>query len=275
MPVTRSTCSARRSCAPSTTHWTIPVWSRRSTKARCSPCSRRRATQPQTLDRPAGVRGPQARRSSRCGARRGRRRRPRANAHRDLVISPQTGRELRHAAPSPAVCASGAAQHPDGDDARRRDRPRRRCRPLVAPERSAAFSCAFIERASNARSTAKPAGRSSWLSSSAIACVGRVDDERVECPAEPQVAGGQHAVGVAGEQDPLDARPETDARDVRAAERRDQPVVAAAAADALERRPSRTRRSCACSSRGPGRGSRPARRRSPAGRVRRAPRRSA
>ena len=30
----------------SITHWMIPVWSRRSTKARCSPCSRRRATQP-------------------------------------------------------------------------------------------------------------------------------------------------------------------------------------------------------------------------------------
>ena len=31
------------------THWTMPVWSRRSTKARCSPCSRRRATHPQTV----------------------------------------------------------------------------------------------------------------------------------------------------------------------------------------------------------------------------------
>ena len=47
-PVTLSTCSDRMSWAPSTTHCTMPVWSRRSTNARCSPCSRRRATQPHT-----------------------------------------------------------------------------------------------------------------------------------------------------------------------------------------------------------------------------------
>ncbi len=50
VPVMRTTNSLRRSAAPSTTHWTIPVWSRRSMKARCSPCSRRRPTQPQTDD---------------------------------------------------------------------------------------------------------------------------------------------------------------------------------------------------------------------------------
>src|SRR4029079_16257257 len=39
-----------------TTHCTTPVWSRRSTNARCSPCSRRLATQPHTLTvRPSSV----------------------------------------------------------------------------------------------------------------------------------------------------------------------------------------------------------------------------
>ena len=47
VPVTRTTYSLRRSAAPSTTHCTTPEWSRRSMKARCSPCSRRRATHPQ------------------------------------------------------------------------------------------------------------------------------------------------------------------------------------------------------------------------------------
>ena len=46
VPVTRTTHSLRTSTAPSITHWTRPSRSRRSTKARCSPCSRRRATQP-------------------------------------------------------------------------------------------------------------------------------------------------------------------------------------------------------------------------------------
>ena len=40
------THSLRTSVAWSMTHCTMPEWSRRSTKARCSPCSRRRATQP-------------------------------------------------------------------------------------------------------------------------------------------------------------------------------------------------------------------------------------
>ena len=46
-------CARRR--VPSTTHWTMPVWSRRSTKARCSPCSRRRATQPHSATGRADV----------------------------------------------------------------------------------------------------------------------------------------------------------------------------------------------------------------------------
>ena len=49
VPVTRTTYSPRRSRAPSTTHWTTPVRSRRSTKAKCSLCSRRRSTQPHTV----------------------------------------------------------------------------------------------------------------------------------------------------------------------------------------------------------------------------------
>ena len=56
VPVMRSTYSLRTSTAWLTTHWTRPVWSRRSRKARCSPCSRRRATQPQRLTvRPASL----------------------------------------------------------------------------------------------------------------------------------------------------------------------------------------------------------------------------
>ena len=48
-PVIRTTYSLRTSTSLSTTHWMMPEWSRRSTNARCSPCSRRRPTQPQTL----------------------------------------------------------------------------------------------------------------------------------------------------------------------------------------------------------------------------------
>ncbi len=50
-PSTATTYSLRTSTVPGTTHWTMPVWSRRSTKARCSPCSRRLATQPHTRTR--------------------------------------------------------------------------------------------------------------------------------------------------------------------------------------------------------------------------------
>ena len=42
MPVTRTTYSARTSTELSTTHWVTPVWSRTSTNASFSPCSRRR-----------------------------------------------------------------------------------------------------------------------------------------------------------------------------------------------------------------------------------------
>ena len=48
-----------------------------------------------------------------------------------------------------------------------------------------------------------------------------------------RVAGGEHALVVAGEQDALDAEREADAGRGRAAERLDQAVVAAAAADAF------------------------------------------
>ena len=56
VPVTFTTYSLRRSSAPGTTHWITPVRSRTSTKARCSPCSRRVATQPQsTTSRPSSA----------------------------------------------------------------------------------------------------------------------------------------------------------------------------------------------------------------------------
>ena len=50
-PSTATTYSLRTSTVPGTTHWTMPVWSRRSMKARCSPCSRRLATHPHTVAR--------------------------------------------------------------------------------------------------------------------------------------------------------------------------------------------------------------------------------
>ena len=49
MPSTATTYSERTSTVPGTTHWMMPVWSRTSRKARCSPCSRRFATQPHTV----------------------------------------------------------------------------------------------------------------------------------------------------------------------------------------------------------------------------------
>ena len=48
-PVMRTTYSLRSSWASLTTHCTRPVRSRRSTKARCSPCSRRLWIHPQRL----------------------------------------------------------------------------------------------------------------------------------------------------------------------------------------------------------------------------------
>ena len=63
----RTRC-ARRRCRPRRTG-RRPVWSRRSMKARCSPCSRRLATQPQTRTTDADVVDPQ--RPAQMGAHRG------------------------------------------------------------------------------------------------------------------------------------------------------------------------------------------------------------
>ncbi len=49
VPRTCTTYSLRTSTVPGITHWMTPVKSRTSMNARCSPCSRRRATQPQTV----------------------------------------------------------------------------------------------------------------------------------------------------------------------------------------------------------------------------------
>ena len=49
VPVTRSDVLRPQRVRPVDDALDDPVWSRTSTKARCSPCSRRRATQPQML----------------------------------------------------------------------------------------------------------------------------------------------------------------------------------------------------------------------------------
>ena len=89
VPATATTYSLRRSAAPSTTHWTMPVWSRRSRKARCSPCSRRRATQPQSRDLDPDVVDPE--RAAELRAERGGplRRRFAPVGHRRLLRSPR------------------------------------------------------------------------------------------------------------------------------------------------------------------------------------------
>ena len=126
-----------------------------------------------------------------------------------------------------------------------------------APVRSAAFICDFIERPSKARSAREPGAR-------AARC-GEVDGgrrrrwRRSRSTSTADVGRREHALGVAGEQDALDAAAEADAGRGRAAELLDEAVVAAAAEDGglgvaegvaleLEER-------CACSSRGRGRAS--------------------
>ena len=101
-----------------------------------------------------------------------------------------------------------------------------------------AFSWAFIERPSKARSAANPADRSDVGEvAGATSRTGEVHDERRRARrrrARPSRAR-RHAGLVAGEQDPLDPRAEAHARRRRAAERLGESVVAPAAADRVLR----------------------------------------
>ena len=123
-----------------------------------------------------------------------------------------------------------------------------------APERSAAFIWAFIDRPSKARSARSPARRSSAVRSRAASppVTSTTNTSSVDA------GRGEHALGVAGQQHPLDARAEADAR-ASAARPAPRPGRRSAAAErwstARRRAPrSGTRRWCACSSRGRGPG---------------------
>ena len=233
MPVMRSTYSLRTSTAWLTTHWTSPVWSRRSRKARCSPCSRRRATQPQRLTvRPASL----ARRVPHWSVRMlvgrpvlmtattpGPRRRAPVRGTASCRRSPCWSSDRRaRSVTTPAASSSGPT-----------------ITATSAPERSAAFIWLFMLRWSNDRSAAMPAARSSAARASASCPPRRVDDVDLD----PRRGGREHALGIAGQQDPLDPRAEADAaRPGRAAQGLDQPVVATATTDGVLRRVERVGR---------------------------------
>ena len=96
-----------------------------------------------------------------------------------------------------------------------------------APLRSAAFICAFMLRPSNARSAERPARRSCSVTASAspppVVSTTNTSSGRLTAAKTPfVVAGDQRAVETDGE---------ADARRRRSAERLDQSVVAAAAAE--------------------------------------------
>ena len=260
-PVTRTTYSLRRSWAPSTTHCTMPVRSRTSMKARCSPCSRRRATQPHTATVAADVVGPQL--AAVVGAHRatpaaGRARSPSVGVTSSVReegrarsaghLGPTVDRALRHW-PVARCCAPS----PDRAPARRS--------PTMstsgAPERSAVFICDFIDRAgrSKARSTAEPGAAQLARSDRAP------PRRRRRRPRTRRATESARGTRLRRRRSPAPARcpmPKPMPGRRRAAERLDQTVVAAAAADrVLGRRrapPPGTRRWCACSSRARGRG---------------------
>ena len=193
-PSTATTYSLRTSTVPGTTHWTMPVWSRRSTKARCSPCSRRLATQPHTVTRSGPRRPPAASRTGRSAARwpRGRGGGLGGNGHVGSfrgapvggagVMVPRRGaggrlprsRGRRAAAPSSRVAARTASTTSATGTVRWSPAPRRGRSDTVpeaassgptisthrAPDLSAALNWAFIDRSSKARSADRPAARS-------------------------------------------------------------------------------------------------------------------
>ena len=144
VPSTCTTHSLRTSTDPSTTHWTTPLWSRRSTNARCSPCSRRRATQPHSRTRSPACAEPQL-----------------AAQMRSASPSALTSALLRSGSPPARPVAPRAATAPRRPPGRpRRHAGAQRHRPggellgpddhgaRGAPERSASFSWALSERPS-------------------------------------------------------------------------------------------------------------------------------
>ena len=175
-----------------------PVWSRRSTKARCSPCSRRRATQPHTDHRASGVAGAQRRRT--VGSVRGlhaQRRLP--HVVDDLCRGDRLLAWLAFGTgvPQARTVTSPTPPRPIADDQRER-RPgavgRLHLRLHAAP--------------SKARSAAMPAARSSCVSTSACVAAGRCRRRT----RRPSTSGApKHALGVARQQDALDAGAEPDA----------------------------------------------------------------
>ena len=217
VPVMRTTYSLRRSWAPSTTHWTMPVWSRRSTNARCSPCSRRRAD-------PAAHARPSA---PTCSAR--------SSPHMWVrMLMARTVQHLRCTCVDdasrgrPSSCLASVMQVADGDGAvcglLLADDQRERARRTGRPASSATFMRAAVEGAVGADAGGAQLGVS-------VERVRRRPATSTTNTSTRRRGRREHALGVAGQQDALDAGAEADARRRRAAELLDEPVVAAAAAD--------------------------------------------
>ena len=206
-----------------------PVRSRTSTKARCSPCSRRRATQPHTATS-AGRRARRAaRRTSGCACLASVAiltslfTRSTTSPRATVSCSRRAARSRTH---------DGAVGRPPAPADDQRDRRARARRPPSSGD--------FMLRPSKARSAPRPARRSSsherrWR--------GRRRRRRRRTRRRPVGGRGEHALGVAGQQRALDAEAEADARRRRAAQLLGEAVVAAAAADARSaRRRGRRRR---------------------------------
>ena len=148
-PLIRSTYSLRTSTSSLITHCTMPEWSRRSTNARCSPCSRLRPTQPQTLTV-----------SPIWPKRRSPQRWVRIDVELIAVFSTRLsgGRSGRTEAmvcwsPPPGIGLATTVSVANSSSPTMSAN--------AAPERLASFICAFMLRLSKPRSAASPAARSS------------------------------------------------------------------------------------------------------------------
>ena len=212
----RTTYSLRTSTELSTTHCTTPGWSRTSTKARCSPCSRRRATQPHTpTASPTCSRSQLAAQvgAHRGGARHGHRR---PLPGREWIRSARVDDRLRLVAAQRSDDGRAGLQLVGADDHGHR-----------GAAAVGGLHLAFMLRPSKARSAERPARRSCSVTASASPppVVSTTNTSTAGC------GGGEHALVVAREQRAVEPEGEADARRRRPAERLDQPVVAAAAAE--------------------------------------------
>ena len=244
-PVTRTTHSLRTSTDPSTTHWTTPVAvaqvDERQVLAVLAPACHPAADATRSARRASG----------------------RSSPHQ-WVRSPNAGGYSVTVPPEPCGCARrpvsrGTTSCSPAARSRTVAVPSATsCSPTItatrAPERSAAFICAFIDRPSKARSVRSPARRSSAVRSRAAVAVGGVDDEHVERragAANTPSASQASSIRSMPEPKPMPGVGGT-------AELLDQAVVAAAADDrglrGVERLALELEQWCACSSRGPGRG---------------------